>query len=309
MTAVFQVDFHLITQIIPLPPGVPITASVLGTVAGDGMTYFSVTVPPDADYATNLLLSSTAPVNMWFNQNKVPVALSPPDYLLISNATNGVATLSATSVPRLVPGATYYLAVQDTNPATATFTLEYNFHLYTALTNGVPTTNSVPPNSFAYYTVTVPTNADYATNLLLFASLPVNVWFNQYAPPIGVSPSDSLLISNATSGVSILSVTSAPPLVPGATYYLGVQNTNAAAVNFGLEVDFHLVSHQYHRPDHHGDEQWRDQRLPAPVERADELSIFHPVEDQPHAGVSVEYGLEPGHQCHVHARQRRLFLV
>ena len=60
VTAVFQVDFHLITQIIPLPPGVPITASVLGTVAGDGMTYFSVTVPPDADYATNLLLSSTA---------------------------------------------------------------------------------------------------------------------------------------------------------------------------------------------------------------------------------------------------------
>ena len=119
--------------------------------------------------------------------------------------------------------------------------MEYNFHLYTALTNGVPTTNSVPPNSFAYYTVTVPTNADYATNLLLFASLPVNVWFNQYAPPIGVSPSDSLLISNATSGVSILSATSAPPLVPGATYYLGVQNTNAAAVNFGLEVDFHLV--------------------------------------------------------------------
>ena len=67
------------------------------------------------------------------------------------------------------------------------------------------------------------------------------MWFNQYAPPIGVSPADSLLISNATSGVSILSATSAPPLVPGATYYLGVQNTNAVAVTFGLEVNFHLV--------------------------------------------------------------------
>ena len=91
------------------------------------MTYYSVTVPPNADYATNLLLSSTEPVNMWFNQNKVPVALSPPDYLLISNATNGVAILSATSTPPLVPGATYYLAIQDTNAATATFALEVQF--------------------------------------------------------------------------------------------------------------------------------------------------------------------------------------
>jgi hypothetical protein len=30
--------------------------------------------------------------------------------------------------------------------------------------------------------------------------------------------------------------------VPGSVYYLGVQNTNSFAVNYGLEVDFHLVS-------------------------------------------------------------------
>ncbi|MGA9777951.1 MAG: S8 family serine peptidase [Verrucomicrobiia bacterium] len=241
VTNVFEVNFHYF-QIIPGSPGVPITNVVAGTVSGDGVNYYSFTVPPNADYATNLLVFSTTPVNVWFNQTKAPVCLSPPDSLLIANATSGAFVLSAGSTPPLVPGATYNIAIQNTNSPNATNVFEVNFHIYTPLTNGVPTTNSVPPNSFAYYTVTVPTNADYATNLLLFASTNVNVWFNQYAPPIGVSPADSLLISNATSGVSILSATSAPPLVPGAIYYLGVQNTNAVAVTFGLEVNFHFVS-------------------------------------------------------------------
>jgi hypothetical protein len=237
----FEVNFHFYPTPISLTNGVPVTGTISGTISGDGMAYYSVTVPPDADYATNLLLSSTQPVNVWFNQNKVPVGLSPPDSLLISNATNGVSILSAGSTPPLVPGATYYLAVQNTNGPSATFALEVNFHLYTPLTNGVPATNTVSSNSFAYYTVTVPTNADYATNRLLFASLPVNVWFNQYVPPTGLYPTDFLLISNATNGTSILSASTTPPLVPGATYYLGVQNTNSVPVNFGLEVDFHLV--------------------------------------------------------------------
>jgi subtilisin-like proprotein convertase family protein len=237
----FEVDFHYF-QVSPLTNGVPITNIISGTIAGDGMVYRSVAVPPGADYATNLLLSSTVPVNVWFNQNKAPVGLSPPDYLLISNATNGTNVLSYSTVPPLVPGATYYLAVQNTNGPTATSVLEVNFHLFSPLTNGVPVTNTVPTNGFVYYQVQVPTNADYATNLLLFANLPVNVWFNQYGPPTGLSPSDSLLISNATSGTSILSASTTPPLAPGATYYLGVQNTNNVPVTFGLEVNFHFIS-------------------------------------------------------------------
>jgi subtilisin-like proprotein convertase family protein len=236
----FEVNFHYFT-VSNAPPGVPITNVVAGTVQGDGVNYYSFTVPPNADYATNLLLSSTTPVNVWFNQTKAPVCLSPPDSLLIGNATSGVFVLSASSTPPLVPGATYNIAIQNTNSPNATNVFEVNFHFYTPITNNVPTTNSVPSNSFAYYTVTVPTNADYATNRLLFASLPVNVWFNQYVPPTGLYPTDFLLITNATNGTSILSAGTTPPLVPGATYYLGVQNTNSVPVNFGLEVDFHLV--------------------------------------------------------------------
>jgi subtilisin-like proprotein convertase family protein len=235
----FVVNFHYF-QTTPLPPGVPFTNTVAGAVSGDGVDYYSIAVPTNADYATNLLLFSTQPVNVWFNQNKDPVCLTPPDNLLIANATNGVAILNSNSAPPLMPGLTYYLAVQNTNASNATYALEVNFHTISILTNGVPTTNSVPTNSFAYYEVQVPTNADYATNLLLFASLPVNVWFNQTGLPTGTNPPDYLLISDATSGAFTLSAGSTPPLVPGATYYLGVQNTNAVTVNFGLEVNFHL---------------------------------------------------------------------
>ena len=241
VTSGFQVNFHYF-QTTPVTPGVPVTNTVAGAISGDGVDYYSVKVPPDADYATNLLLSSTVPVNMWFNQSRPPVCLTPPDYLLIANALSGTNVLSTNSVPPLLPGLTYYLAVQNTNAGNATYALVVNFHhIASSLTNGVPTTNSVPTNSFVYYSVTLPTNADYATNLLLFASLPVNVWFNQTGLPTGTNPPDYLLIPNATSGISILSAGSTPPLVPGATYYLGVQNTNNVPVNFGLEVDFHLV--------------------------------------------------------------------
>jgi subtilisin-like proprotein convertase family protein len=236
----FEVNFHYF-QTTPLTPGVPVTNTVAGTISGDGVDYYSIAVPANADYATNLLLFSTQPVNVWFNQNKDPVCLANVDSLLIANATNGVAILSPNSVPPLMPGLTYYLAVQDTNASNATYALAVNFHFLPALTNGVPVTNTVPSNNFFYFTVTVPTNADYATNLLLYASLPVNVWFNQNGLPVGTNPPDSLLIGNATNGVSILSANTVPPLVPGATYYLGVQNTNAVPVNFALEVDFHLL--------------------------------------------------------------------
>ncbi len=240
VTSGFQVNFHYFS-ITPVPPGAPITNVVTGTLAGDGVNYYSFAVPTNADYATNLLLFSTTPVNVWFNQSKAPVCLTPPDSLLIGNATNGVAILSATSTPPLLPGLTYYLAIQNTNGPDATNVLEVNFHYASILTNGVPVTNSIPTNSFVYYPVTVPTNADYATNLLLFATGPVNVWFNQNQYPTGTNPPDSLLLGGATNGTSVLSGSTTPPLVPGSTYYLGVQNTNSVPVTFGLQVNFHYV--------------------------------------------------------------------
>jgi subtilisin-like proprotein convertase family protein len=111
------------------------------------------------------------------------------------------------------------------------------------LTNGVPTTNSIPTGGLTFYQVNVPTNADFATNSLLpSASGPLNLWFSTNAPPTITNGGDFLLITNALSGRFTLSTTGSPLLVPGTTYYLGVQNTNGSATTYGVQVDFHVVT-------------------------------------------------------------------
>ena len=112
------------------------------------------------------------------------------------------------------------------------------------LTNGIAQTNTILPGGLTYYRVSVPTNADFATNLLLFAlNSPLNIWFTTNTPPTIGNFNDSLLMAGVTNGISILSTTSAPTnIVSGSIYYLGVNNTNGVPVNYGIEVDFHLYT-------------------------------------------------------------------
>jgi hypothetical protein len=109
---------------------------------------------------------------------------------------------------------------------------------------GQPQSNTVPANSINWIAVSVPTNAIAATNLLLFATnLPVNVWFSTNLPPTTTNANDVDLMPNVTNGVSVLTTHSAPTnIVPGEIYFLGVQNNNALAVTYGLEVDFLLAA-------------------------------------------------------------------
>lgn len=111
------------------------------------------------------------------------------------------------------------------------------------LSPSVPQTNNILAGDITYYQVNVPTNADFATNTLLFAQNgPLNIWFSTNTPPtLGVTNA-TLLLGDATNGVSVLSTNGVPALVPGSTYYLGVQNTNSVTVNYAIEVDFHLVT-------------------------------------------------------------------
>jgi subtilisin-like proprotein convertase family protein len=212
-----------------------------------GIVYYLVNVPTNADFATNSLFTSSGPLNFWFDESTPPSGTnSPGDYLLFSTSVNDSNVLSRTSSPtNIVSGGTYYLAVQNTNTfAVTNFSVQVNFHLFTVtnLVGGQPQTNTVDPGSFAYYAVSVPTNADIATNILQFATGgPVNLLFNQTTLPTGLGAGDFTLLSASTGGSTNLTLAGTPPLVPGATYYLGVQNTNAVPVTFGIEVDFHLI--------------------------------------------------------------------
>jgi subtilisin-like proprotein convertase family protein len=124
-----------------------------------------------------------------------------------------------------------------------------NFTLAT-ITNGFPgaVTNYIPGGGLQWYLVDVPTNADFATNTLIFADLPLNMWWSTNEPPtITNNPPDTRLLTSVTSGSSVLSTngatanTNLPAFIePGGHYYLGIQNPNVAGANYAVEVTFHL---------------------------------------------------------------------
>ena len=110
----------------------------------------------------------------------------------------------------------------------------------TLLTNAVPQTNTIPAGAIVYYLIDVPFNAQLATNILSNASGPLNLIFSQVGFPSGTNTGDYFLLTNVAAGISILTSNSVPTnIVPGGSYYLGVQNLGGAAVTFGLEVDFY----------------------------------------------------------------------
>ena len=225
-------SFTIIVEESNLPPAFVLT-NISDQIAVAGNPFVFTNAATDPDIPVNPLTY---------------VLLVAPTSAVIS--TNGVITWT----PVLAQVGTTNLfttVVTDTNPwavNTQSFSITNSFNVIVlfppGLTNGLPLTNTVPGGGIAYYLVTVPINADFATNILLFATnLPVNLLFNQTNMPIGAGPGDFTLLSNVTNGIGspVLGTNTAPPLLPGSTYYLGVHNTNSVAVTFALEVNFHLV--------------------------------------------------------------------
>jgi hypothetical protein len=106
----------------------------------------------------------------------------------------------------------------------------------------------LPAGDIAWYQISVPAAANFATNRLKFASAPVNVWFSTNVPPTITGTGDTNLIAGSTGGSVLLSTTTTnssdpnyqqpPSIYDGETYYLGVQNLNNLTVNYSIEVDF-----------------------------------------------------------------------
>jgi subtilisin-like proprotein convertase family protein len=135
-----------------------------------------------------------------------------------------------------------------TNPAPVLLGWQLRFLFQNAapatgsLGHGQPVTNSVPPGGMLTYAVAVPAWASYATNTLIFASGPLNLLYNAFQPPAASGDASLLLLTNSTGGVAVLSGGTVPQLVPGTTYYLGIQNLTSSNVNFALEVDFDITT-------------------------------------------------------------------
>ena len=145
------------------------------------------------------------------------------------------------------PNGTWTLEVLDNRDGATTVTpnlVSWQLELTFANTNIFPLLKGlaaqqsvVASNSVEWYQVNVPTTAVYATNLLLSASGPVNLWFSSNFLPA----TNNLLLANSTGGVGVpvLSTLTTPALVPGGVYYLGIENTNLTVnVTNTVEVDF-----------------------------------------------------------------------
>ena len=192
------------------------------------------------------LVFTNAATNL--NQPDYPLTytlLNPPAGAAINN--NGIITWT----PASAQAGTNYLittVVTDTDPwalnaTSLSATNSFNVTVEPSISVGPPQTNTVAPGGINWLAVSVPTNAFAATNTLLFATnLPVNVWFSTNLPPTTTNPNDVDLLPNATNGTRVLSLDSTPALVPGSVYFLGVQNTNAVAVGYALQVNFLLMS-------------------------------------------------------------------
>jgi subtilisin-like proprotein convertase family protein/sugar lactone lactonase YvrE len=125
------------------------------------------------------------------------------------------------------------------------FILDNTNALPGTLFGGAGQTNFIGAGGIAWYQVTVPAVANYATNRLKFSSAPVNVWFDTNSPPTtNILFLPDITYPSGTNGSVLLSTAGASPLepspniVPDETYYLGVQNTNSFTINYAVEVDF-----------------------------------------------------------------------
>ena len=110
-----------------------------------------------------------------------------------------------------------------------------------ALSHGVTATNTIPPGWVAPFAIDVPAWATQATNILVYASAPVNLLFNANLPPTGTNAGDVTLLPASTGGFLALGANGTPPLVPGARYYLGLQNPGTASVTAAVQVDFDVT--------------------------------------------------------------------
>ena len=215
------------------------TALVLAASA-DVLTALTFTNAQVLTFDTNALIDDVMliqlPGNLYYQAEQ---SLSP----LIDTSAGG----------KMSTGNPWQLEILDTragatnNATLLSWQLEFTFAnpnylvAYPKLNGFQKQTNTITTNSIQWYQVNVPATANFATNILDSASGIVNLLYSaNYPPTAGSSPGDMVLLTGSMSGIGspVLSNTSTPLLVPGSTYYLGVQNSGSVPVISVVEVDF-----------------------------------------------------------------------
>jgi subtilisin-like proprotein convertase family protein len=216
-----------------LPPQTP----TAGTVNPGQIIYYTVTVPDWASFATNILVSSSQPVDLLFNQTNPPTGANPGDFTLLAGATAGIGSpvlsTNPPSVPPLLRGQTYYLGVRNNGTHAASVVLEVDYDI-TALTNSVPLTSVLTANdSLRYFSYDVSSNAYEATFQLLQLSGNADLVVSKGSPlpVLAGSAYGSFNVGNIDENIFVLTNSSPVPLSVG-RWYLGVIKRATGAVNY-----------------------------------------------------------------------------
>ena len=217
----WQLQFILETNIAP-PIAIPPQGTGTNTIAPGQIGYFTVFVPSWATFATNILVSATAPVDLLFNQNNPPATGAPGDFTFVNNNTTGIQTISSAppTTPPLIPGQSYYLAVRNNGSVPSTVVLNVNFNI-TTLTNGIPVTSRLRTNDLERpFVFEVHSNATEATFQLLQVAGNADLVLRKGLPIPSLFSADygSFSGSNADETIYVLTNSLPVPLSTGLWY-------------------------------------------------------------------------------------------
>jgi hypothetical protein len=232
----WQLSF-IFQNTLPVPVGLQHGATQCGTVNAGQTQYFTVAVPGWARFATNWLISADAPVNLLFNQTGKPTGTNGPgDFTLLANSTTGLVPLSAGTTPPLLPGATYYLGIQNTNTNSVAYCLQVDFDV-PALTLNVPVTSCLAagplPQYFSYDVTTNETGVEFQLlNLTGNADLVIST--NPF-PTLANNDYQSVNPGTNNEQITVLTNSAPVPLSPG-RWYVGVFNSDVTPVCYTVLV-------------------------------------------------------------------------
>ncbi|HTJ01004.1 MAG TPA: LamG-like jellyroll fold domain-containing protein [Dongiaceae bacterium] len=221
---------------VPLTPG----------LENGQVRFFQVNVPNWAQVATNMLISASGPVDVWFTTNNPPSLTNAGDLLLQAGAAAGYITnITVTGTPQLPAPGIYWLGATNPNPTAVTgvrFQVDFNVTVLTnnaALAKDAILTNQTQDvtDPTRYFAFDVSSNATAVLFRLFDMTGNVDLVARRGAPLPTATSYDYASVNFGTNedSIMVLSNSVPVPLAPG-TWYLGVINADSVPVNYSIEA-------------------------------------------------------------------------
>jgi subtilisin-like proprotein convertase family protein len=216
-----------------LTNGVASTNTLLG---GQAM-FFAVDMPPNANFATNILglISGDGNLQLIFNQAAVPDTNVAGNVTLLTGPGTAVLNGPAGDV---MPGLRYYLGVRNNSTGTNTFTLQVDFDTATLPpgTNAVTTITNAP-GTMVYFFTTIPNNATNALFEIFNANGDVDLYL-AHSPFIPTTNIFEYASTNLGTGNELIMVTNSP----SGDWTIGVYNGTTNDVTYQIQVMYSALT-------------------------------------------------------------------